>query len=187
MNPLENILIKFGFSDNDVVEISKCFDQKHYKSGELFLQSGKICDHLGFINSGLFQFCYDNDPDEITTYIALKNDFILSVPSFFAGEPSKENIKAMVDSEVWVIRKPDFEKLVNENTGFKDFYISVLEQLVICLDESRFDYITLKPEDRYMKLLKEEPDLLQQIPLKYLSSLIGVTPRHLSRIRNNIR
>jgi len=63
----------------------------------------------------------------------------------------------------------------------------MLEMLMVCLDESRFDYITLKPEERYAKLIKEEPELIKQIPLKYLSSLIGVTPRHLSRIRNNIQ
>ena len=187
MNQLEKIFKDFGLSETDINEISHSFYEKHFRSGELFIQKDTIADYLGFINKGMFQFFYENDADDITTYIALKDDFILSVPSFFARQPSKENIKALVDSEIWMISKSDFVKLIDSINGFKDFYLSVMEQLMVCLDESRFDFITLKPEERYSKLLREEPDLIKQIPLKYLSSLIGVTPRHLSRIRKNIR
>jgi CRP-like cAMP-binding protein len=187
MNQLVSIFIKFGFSVSDAIEISKSFALKHYKSGSFFLQDGLVGDFLGFVENGVFQFYYSNDSDELTTYIAFKDDFILSIQSFFAGKPSKENIKALIDSDVWVIKKSDFAMLNNSIAGFKDFYISVLEQIMVCLDESRFNYITLKPEDRYAKLVKEEPELIKQIPLKYLSTLIGVTPRHLSRIRKNFR
>jgi signal-transduction protein with cAMP-binding, CBS, and nucleotidyltransferase domain len=187
MDQLERIFKDFGFSERSIFKITNCFSLKHFKSGELFIQKDTISEYLGFINKGVFQFFYEKDAEDITTYIALKNDFILSVPSFFAGQPSKENIKALVASEIWMINKSDFAKLKDTINGFKDFYITILEQLIVCIDESRFDYITLKPEERYSKLLKEEPELIRQIPLKYLSTMIGVTPRHLSRIRNNIR
>ena len=39
-----------------------------------------VADYLGFVETGMFQFFYENDAEEITTYIALKNDFVLSVP-----------------------------------------------------------------------------------------------------------
>ena len=187
MNQLKNTFQGFGFSDSEANDISMCFALKHYKSGDLFIQRNVIADYLGFIDHGIFQFYYDNDSDEITTHIALKNDFILSVPSYFANQKSKENIKALVDSNVYLIKKSDFDNLQTKISGFKDFYIKVLEQILVCLEESRFDYITLKPEERYSKFLNEEPELIKHIPLKYLSTLIGVTPRHLSRIRNNIR
>lgn len=187
MNQLTNAFKKFGFSDSEIFEISAHFHLKQYKSHDHFLQHGQTCEYLGFISKGIFQFYVDGESNETTTYVAFKNDFIISVQSYFAGKPSKESIKALTDSEVWVIRKTDFEKLHKKINSFKDFYIKVLEKLVVCIDESRFDYITLKPEERYMKLMKENPELLHDVPLKYLSTLIGITPRHLSRIRNNIR
>jgi hypothetical protein len=67
--------------------------------------------------------------------------------------------------------------------ALKDFYIGLLEWQIGCIDNSRFDLITLNAEQRYQKLLEEEPELLQRIPLQYLASILGVTPRHLSRIR----
>jgi signal-transduction protein with cAMP-binding, CBS, and nucleotidyltransferase domain len=186
MNQLESAFQKFGFSDNDVIEISKSFVLNRYKKGELFIKNDALADYLGFVEKGMFRFYFDKDAEEITTYIALENDFILSVQSFFANQTAKDNIKALVDSEVWIIKKSDFVELNNKIMGFKDFYISVLERLLVCLDESRFSYIALTPEERYAKLLKEKPEFVLQVPLKYLSALIGVTPRHLSRLRNNI-
>lgn len=187
MNELKDTFQCMGFSETDAQKIASSFSLKHYNSGDLFVRENMVSDYLGYVGVGMFQFYYDHDGDEITTYIALKNDFILSVQSFFTGQPAKENIKALVSSDVWVISISDFEILKNNIKGFKDFYINVLEHLMVCIDQSRFDFITLKPEERYIKLLKNEPILLQQIPLKYLASLIGVTPRHLSRIRNSIQ
>jgi hypothetical protein len=60
-----------------------------------------------------------------------------------------------------------------------------LENLVVGMDETRSNFITLTAEERYAVLMKDEPALLQQVPLQYLASLLGITPRHLSRIRNN--
>jgi len=42
------------------------------------------------------------------------------------------------------------------------------------------------PTDRYLNLVKEEPQLIQEIPQKYLASYIGITPQALSRIRGKI-
>ena len=38
-------------------------------------------------------------------------------------------------------------------------------------------------ENRYLKLLKNHPDIFQNIPLKIIASYLGITPQSLSRIR----
>ena len=86
-----------------------------------------------------------------------------------------------------MIHHKDLQILKLESEAFKSFYIDVLEHLLVCMDDSKTKLITLTAEERYEALLKEEPTLLQQIPLQYLATILGVTPRHLSRIRNNIR
>lgn len=42
------------------------------------------------------------------------------------------------------------------------------------------------PQDLYEYLLKNKPHYIQNIPLKYLASYIGITPISLSRIRKRI-
>jgi hypothetical protein len=48
------------------------------------------------------------------------------------------------------------------------------------------DLLTTSPQERYENLLQEHPKYVQQIPLKYLASYIGVVPETLSRIRKRI-
>ena len=39
---------------------------------------------------------------------------------------------------------------------------------------------------RYINLMREQPELIRNIPLKYLASYIGIRPQSLSRIRKEI-
>jgi hypothetical protein len=41
-------------------------------------------------------------------------------------------------------------------------------------------------ENRYQKMLVEEPELVQRIPLKHLASYFGIAPQSLSRIRKKL-
>jgi len=60
---------------------------------------------------------------------------------------------------------------------------SIAEQLYINKQEEMIRLLTLKPEERYRKLLKERPDVLLRTPLKVISSYLGITPESFSRIR----
>ena len=117
----------------------------------------------------------------------IENTWFASLLSFISEAPARENIRALTDGSIYLISKPNLKKLVGEVPGFKDFYIGLLESSICGIDEDRHDLIVLTAEQRYEKMLKSEPHLLQHIPLQYLASMLGVTPRHLSRIRNNIR
>ena len=39
---------------------------------------------------------------------------------------------------------------------------------------------------RYGNLIKNQPEYIQNIPLQYVASYLGITQRHLSRIRKEI-
>lgn len=41
-------------------------------------------------------------------------------------------------------------------------------------------------ENRYLKLMKDHPDIFQNVPLKMIASYLGITDTSLSRIRKEI-
>ena len=46
--------------------------------------------------------------------------------------------------------------------------------------------ILFSAEERYLKLLKTQPEVIQNVPLQYIASYIGIKPESLSRIRKQI-
>jgi CRP-like cAMP-binding protein len=179
-------LLTNGIPAAEVQRITHAFKFKKVDKGEYFVEEGKTSKYLAFITKGLFQYFYLKDGREITTYVTGENSFVASLASFYRQQPSKEFVRALTDAELLILHYNDLENLKKESQAFKDFYINALENLVVAMDETRSNLITLTAEERYALLMKEEPNLLQQVPLQYLASILGVTPRHLSRIRNNL-
>ncbi len=187
MEPLQYFLVTLGFTKLEIETISSFFFHKHFDKGNFFSTESSINPHLAFIEEGVFQYYFNQDGNEITTYVIGKNGFIASLLSVLQQKPAQENIRAVTDADVWMIHKNDFDTLQTKISGFKDFYIKILDGQIICIDESRFGLLTQSAEERYQKLLEKEPQLLQQLPLQFLASTLGITPRHLSRIRSKIR
>ena len=187
MDTLQAYFRQAGFGEAEVAEILKSFRLKAFEKDEYFAEEGKTCRHFGFVESGLFQYFSLKDGEERTTYVSTAHTFIASLLSYLQETPSREYIRALTPGKVWMIRKDAVTALLAELPQFKDFYVGLLEWQICCIDKSRLDLIALTAEQRYEKMLREEPHLLQHIPLQHLASMLGVTPRHLSRIRNTIR
>ena len=48
-------------------------------------------------------------------------------------------------------------------------------------------FIKDTPTQRYLNLIKENPQIVQRVPQHYIASYLGITPVSLSRIRNKIK
>jgi len=176
-----------GFSGVDLEKILNVFKLQKFKKNEFIVEEGKTSRYMGFVETGMFQYYVIKDGEEKTNYVSIENTFFASVLSFISETPSLEYVKALVDGSISLISKTNLKMLLNEIPAFKDFYIGLLEATLCGIDASRYDLIVLTAEQRYEKMLTNEPHLLQQIPLQHLASMLGVTPRHLSRIRSKIR
>jgi CRP-like cAMP-binding protein len=176
-----------GFSGEDLDKILGAFELQIFRKNDFIVEEGKTSRYIGFVETGMFQYYVIKDGEERTSYVSIENTFFASVLSFISETPALENVKALVDGSISMISKPKLKQLVKEIPAFKDFYIGLLEATVCGIDSSRHDLIVLTAEQRYEKMLIKEPHFLQQIPLQHLASMLGVTPRHLSRIRSKIR
>lgn len=60
------------------------------------------------------------------------------------------------------------------------------EELFLKKSQRELSLLNETAEQRYLKLFSEQPELIKEIPLKYIASYIGITPQALSRIRKRI-
>lgn len=187
MENLQHYFQSVGFTNESLDTIMDAFTIQTFKKNDFIVEEGKVSRHIGIVKSGMVHYYTVKDGEEKTHYISIANTWFASLLSFISEAPALENLTAPVPTELYMISKTNLKKLVQEVPGFKDFYIGILEVSICGIDEDRHDLIVLTAEQRYDKMLKKEPHYLQQIPLQYLASMLGVTPRHLSRIRGAIK
>jgi len=170
-----------------IPEILDSFTKLTLPKNNYLVKNGDICASFCFIESGILHHSIQILEEEKTTYLGLKNSCTSALKSFLQMIPSRKSIKALSDCNLLVIKQESFKNLLKNNKAFNQFYYNLIEKQIFLIDDYRIDLLTLSPEERYTKLLKNEPILLQKVPLRYLASFLGISSRHMSRIRKNIK
>ncbi|NMH27649.1 Crp/Fnr family transcriptional regulator [Flavobacterium silvaticum] len=170
-----------------ITEPGSPFQKLHLDKNQLLCDQGETCNHFTFVVGGILQHGIEVNGDEKTTYLALRNSFTSALESFLNRVPSRKFIKAIVATDLLYVDRNTFEKLMSEDVIFRQAYFDLIQKQICLIDDYRIDLLTLTPEERYQKLLSTEPVLLQQVPLHLLSSFLGISMRHMSRIRKNIK
>lgn len=157
------------------------------KKKEFFLQAGSHCNYHGFVISGVMRSYYINESGEDITYkFHLENQFFTNYESILLNVPSRMNIAAMRSSEIFLLHKSDLTSLYDKGSFWQAFGRIMTERMYLETITRVEDFIYLSNENRYKKLLEENPEIFQQVPQRYIASFLGITPQSLSRIRNRI-
>ncbi len=154
----------------------------------IFLRLNEIENHISFIESGVVRlFIPKEDPEkEITFGFSFKDQFVSAYDSFLTQKPSAYQLQALTEISVLTITYMDLQA-VYTNTQIGNLIGRLTaERLFLLKSKREQDLLNLTAEERYIKLFKERPELLKVIPLKYISSYIGVTAQALSRIRKRL-
>jgi CRP/FNR family transcriptional regulator, anaerobic regulatory protein len=147
----------------------------------------KIPAFLYFIDTGFMRlFYYDKNGDEITTYLCSPNGFIASFLSLINQKPAAENVECITDCQLLRISRQNLITLIDKSENFKKFSLVIFEKVMALSQIRANDLATLTAEIRYKKMITEQPHLLQNIPIQYLASFLGIKSQSLSRIRRQI-
>ncbi|WP_026956800.1 Crp/Fnr family transcriptional regulator [Algoriphagus vanfongensis] len=182
---LEAELRKFeGFSKDEIAKGLDFFEHKSFRKDDLLIEAGKTCDWIAFVCSGIVRnYCISSKWDEVTYCLTFPNKFITAYSSFISKVETMENIHAITDLEVLMIGRKGFTELVNSSENWLRFSKHFSEQSYLLMEERLLALQMETAENRYRKLMANYPEFLQNIPLKYISSYLGITDRHLSRLR----
>lgn len=182
-NIFRNFLQKYTYlSDEDWRTISSFFTREEIPKNTLLLEEGKICRYFWFLELGLIRFFINKDGDDITKFFTVAPFCFTSALSFRTQQPANESIETIEDCVVWRINLSQADELLTL-PNWLAFTRKFTQEVQFYTEELLFSTKTETAETRYIKLLEKHPDLLSRIPLKHLSSFLGIAPQSLSRIR----
>jgi len=160
--------------------------RKEVGKKEKLLEVGDIENYLSFIQQGVVRFYIPKDEKEYTFAFSFEEEFVSAYDSFLMQKPCKYIVEALTDTVLWRISYDDLQ-LIYKQTSIGN-QIGRLASEILYLEniEREISLLTLTAKERYLRLFTDQKRLLQQIPLKYIASYIGITPQALSRIRRQI-
>ena len=170
-------------SELEIKEIASFFKVIPLKKDDFLLKEEQVCKKICFLNSGQIRHYYSTKENDVTRWISFENDFVTSLRSFILQIPSIENLQAITDCKLVVLDRKAFEILIEKNIGFKDFYIKALEYNYITIEDRVFSLIEKSAEERFEWMAKNQLHFIQNVAVMYTASMLGISARHLSRLR----
>ena len=175
----------FGLDETKATKLASVFSTEIIlDKNDYFLKENTICSQLGFINQGMCRYYYvTENGNEVTRWVSLENEFTTSVGSFINHSPTHENIQAIKPTILLTVDKESWAAFCEEEEFAQTFWTKAIEQYLIEIEARVYSLIALNAQSRYDSLIQKYPQLVRDVPDKYLASILGIKPRHLSRLR----
>lgn len=186
MKSLITYFSKIGFTENELTAFLSCIKTRKFNANELIISNGQLENYLSFVDTGIIRYFAVANDKEITFDFAFKNSFYCAYDSFYTRNKTEIYIQALTDCQLYSISHENLQTLYEKCETAKKLGRIATEYLLDKKVKRELNLLTKSPQERYEKLLIEQPKYIQQIPLKYLASYIGVVPETLSRIRKRI-
>lgn len=174
------------FTADELSLIDKFFEAQVINKKSFLLDGEQKCQFIAFIEHGSIRHFHIKNGEEKTCDISFDNAWVTDFKSFNNGTPSTMNLQAMEDTKVNVIRKEKLLALYKSSAKFETFGRLMAEQVAQRATDIAMSLSADKPEERYLNLVRNQPNLFQRVPQKYIANFLGISPESLSRIRNRV-
>lgn len=187
---MENILFDFISKYISLTEEEKnaivSLDIFHsVKKGTTLLKEGQLSKESYFVLKGCIRTYYVLNGEEKTTAFYTEME-ALTPPCVVSKTPSDCFVSCVEDSIV-LISNADMGIEINSKFPKFDIMCRTLSEELLAKQQIAFDeFKTSSPEQRYLNLLQNRPDLIQRVPQHQLASYLGIKPQSLSRLRGRI-
>lgn len=157
---------------------------RHYEKGEEFISAGTVGRFIGYVESGTLKYeCYSADGTPHVIGLEFAGHFVCDFPFSLYRQKSRCSIIATTPCDIrcvpsaWVAERMHSDaklcQVITEST--KAVFATVYDRYV--------DLYTKSPQQRYEELIELDPNLFSLFSLKDISSVLNITPTHLSRLR----
>jgi CRP-like cAMP-binding protein len=160
--------------------------QNSYKKNEVIKEVNKTEKYLNIIVQGSAGIFLWKENSTVCLDLCFENEFFGDYMSFLTQQPSELFTQAIEPTEMLSISYSDLNELYESSQIGTHIGRSAAESLFIHKQTQQIDLLMLTAEERYIKLLERQPEIVRRTPQKHLASYLGITPESFSRIRKKI-
>lgn len=165
---------------------AKFVEIRSFRKNEIIKDYHKTEKNINILISGsAAHFVLSADKD-VCISLYYENQIFSEYLSFLTQSSSAIKTVSLEDSVIWSISHPNLNELYSKSS--KGFLIgkAIADAMFIRKQNEQINLLTLSPIERYLKLLKDRPEVFQRTSLKIIASYLGITAESLSRIRKRI-
>lgn len=177
---------RYQLSEADASALLSHMEEVRFKKKEVIVQEGTKNTNLYLIKEGIWRGHYLKDGVDTSIWFASKGEAAFSVWGYVDNSYSQISIEAMSDSIAYCISKAALNELYSTSIGLANLGRQLMEHQLLTTENWLISAGSPRAKERYLTLIKETPELLLHVPLKYIASYLWITPQSLSRIRAGI-
>lgn len=184
---LEDFFPREHFSETDWQTVLQAFRRVRIPKNEYLLLEGSIARQYWFVEEGILRsYAVDADGKDLTVDFFTAGEVAIDWASFLQQQPTRENIHTLTDVLCWQLDFPTFQKLFHQFKPFREAGRNRLVSSYFALKRRHISSTVDQAKDRYLNLVDRRPELVHEVPLKYIASYLGITDTSLSRIRKEL-
>lgn len=184
---IEKFREKYHLSEADVRILLSHMEEVCFSKREEIVREGARNTNLYLIREGIWRGHYLKDGVDTTIWFAGEGEAAFSIWGYARNSYSQIGIEAMCDSKAYFISGESVQKLYVSSLGLANLGRQLIEQQLLSIENWLISAGSPKAKERYLTLIRETPELLKYVPLKYIASYLWITPQSLSRIRAGIK
>lgn len=181
LGKITDFIERLDMETADVLE--NCSVAKVFKKGDFLLRQGDVCKKSYLVESGIVRKYYLHDGKEITTELIFAGDIAVAFDSYCLQAPGREFIQAVTDIKVAVTDYAVFQKAKQQYPKLTALDLLMTEYYAMWLEDRLFQFQTMDATQRYQLLIQKDPHVIQNVPLTYIASYLGISLETLSRVR----
>jgi CRP-like cAMP-binding protein len=176
-----------GITTQEEVQILSCFKHISLRVKEHFLREGEVCKQIGYVHKGCLSYyrLLENGKKSIIQF-AFEDWWIGDLESFLNQKPAATFWQALEDCELICISRNDFERWTATSEAFRSSFVRKTQTAYIKALERAARDKSENAEEKYLRMLKEYPQIIQRVPQYDVAAYLGITAESLSRIRRKI-
>jgi CRP-like cAMP-binding protein len=155
---------------------------KSFKKKSLLLKEGQLCNECYFVLAGCIRSYYMKDGEDRTTDFFTEGQVVS--PSCYGKNTPSDLYLACIEDTIAGVGTPALETEMYQKYPQLETLSRIMGESILSDYKDALDVFKLSsPEERYLFILNNRPDLVQRVPQHQLASYLGIKPESLSRIR----